>query len=113
MNTDARRRASAAFHAKREAEGYRKVTVWMAPDTREELDRLAKVYGSREKAIASAINHHRDEARRRGKAMTNEPAKITERLHMAEAATASVHVAVPMMERKPFNPQPKTGKAKR
>lgn len=58
MNTDAQRRASAAFHAKREAEGYRKVTVWMAPETRADLDRLAKVYGSREKALAMCLANH-------------------------------------------------------
>lgn len=58
MNTDARRKASAAFHAKREAAGYRKVTVWMHPDTRAELERLTKVYGSKEAAVAKAINHH-------------------------------------------------------
>jgi hypothetical protein len=58
MNTDARRRAAAAYQAKREAEGYRKVTVWMHPDTIAELARLAGVYGSREAALAKAINHH-------------------------------------------------------
>ena len=57
MNTDARRRASAAFHAKREADGYRKVTVWMHPDTREELDRLAKLHGSREEVIRTCIGN--------------------------------------------------------
>lgn len=56
MNTDARRRASAAFHAKREAEGYRKVTVWMSPETRARLDELAKQHGSREAAIDAVVN---------------------------------------------------------
>lgn len=58
MNTDARRKASAAFHAKRVEEGYRKVTLWLHADTREELERLGKLYGSKDRAAAIAIDHH-------------------------------------------------------
>ena len=66
MNTDARRKASAAFHAKRRAEGWRKVTLWMHPDTVEDLDRLAKVYDGRERAVAMCLSTHtHPEARRR------------------------------------------------
>lgn len=59
MNTDARRKAAAAFQAKRAAEGWRKVTIAMHPDTLAELDVLAKIYGSKAEAVAKAINHHR------------------------------------------------------
>jgi hypothetical protein len=64
VNTDARRKASAVFHAKRKAEGWRKITVWLHPDTAEELDRLAKVYDGREAAIAMCVNHHSAPKRR-------------------------------------------------
>lgn len=66
MNTEARRKASAAYHAKRTAEGWRKVTIWLHDDTRAELAEIAKAMGcSKDDVVNSAINHYRDEARRR------------------------------------------------
>ena len=59
MNTDARRKASAAYHAKLKADGLAKVTLWLHPDTRAELSRIAEAYGcSQSWAAALAINHH-------------------------------------------------------
>lgn len=55
MNTDARRRASAAFHAKRTALGYRKVTLWLSPAALLRLDELKLAAGSQDKAIEGAI----------------------------------------------------------
>lgn len=55
MNTDARRRASAAFHAKREAEGLKKVTLWLSPEARFKLDALKAAAGSKDKAAEAAI----------------------------------------------------------
>lgn len=58
MTTDAQRKASATFHAKRSAEGWRKVTLWMHPDTVAELGRLGLLYGSKERAVAVCLSHH-------------------------------------------------------
>lgn len=44
--------------SKRKAEGWRKVTLWMHPDTVEDLDRLAKVYDGRERAVAMCLSTH-------------------------------------------------------
>jgi len=55
MNTEARRKASAAFHAKREAEGLKKVTVWLSAEARFKLDALKKAAGSKDKAAEAAI----------------------------------------------------------
>ncbi len=55
MTSKAQKRASAAFHAKREAQGFRKVTIWTAPATRATLDKLAKVHGSKEAVIAALL----------------------------------------------------------
>lgn len=55
MNTDARRRASAAYHAKREAEGLKKVTLWLSPEARFKLDALKATAGSKDKAANDAI----------------------------------------------------------
>lgn len=55
MNTDSRRRASAAYHAKREAEGLKKVTLWLGPEARAKLDALKVEAGSKDKAAERAI----------------------------------------------------------
>jgi hypothetical protein len=55
MNTESRRRASAAYHAKREAEGLKKVTLWLSPEARFKLDALKAAAGSKDKAADAAI----------------------------------------------------------
>lgn len=55
MNTDAQRRAAAAFHAKREAEGLKKVTLWLSPAARLKLDAMKVTAGSKDKAADAAI----------------------------------------------------------
>lgn len=55
MNTDARRRATANFHAKRTAEGYRKVTLWLSPEARFKLDALKAAAGSKDRVADAAI----------------------------------------------------------
>lgn len=55
MNTDARRKASAAFHAKRKAAGLRKVTLWLSPEAREALEVLKVEHGSKDAAADAAI----------------------------------------------------------
>lgn len=55
MNTDSRRKASAAYHAKREAEGLKKVTLWLSPEARFKLDALKAAAGSKDKAAEAAI----------------------------------------------------------
>lgn len=55
MNTDARRKASAAYHAKRTAAGLRKVTLWLSPEAREALDALKAEHGSKDAAADTAI----------------------------------------------------------
>lgn len=58
MNTDARRKASAAYHAKREAAGLRKVTLWLSPEARAILDHAKADAGSKDAAADEAIRAH-------------------------------------------------------
>lgn len=55
MNTESRRRASAAYHAKREASGLKKVTLWLSEPARERLEALREEYGSKDAAAETAI----------------------------------------------------------
>jgi hypothetical protein len=55
MSTDAQRRASAAYHAKREAAGLKKVTLWLSPEARDKLERMKVQYGSKDAAADAAI----------------------------------------------------------
>lgn len=55
MNTDSRRKASADFHAKRKAEGWRKVTVWLSPEAVAKVDALKKAAGSADDVHRQAI----------------------------------------------------------
>jgi hypothetical protein len=55
MNTESRRRASAAYHAKREAEGLKKVTLWLSEAARVKLDEKRIEYGSKDAAAEAAI----------------------------------------------------------
>lgn len=55
MNTESRRRASAAFHAKREAMGIKKVTLWLDEEARGALADAAQDYGSKDAAAQAAI----------------------------------------------------------
>lgn len=55
MNTDARRKAAAIYHAKREAGGLKKVTLWLSPEARTRLESLKKTSGSKDKAANDAI----------------------------------------------------------
>jgi hypothetical protein len=58
MNTDSRRRASAAYHAKREAAGLKKVTLWLSPEARDALDAMKDNHGSKDAAADAAIRAH-------------------------------------------------------
>lgn len=55
MNTDARRKASAAYHAKRTEAGLRKVTLWLSPEARDALDAMKEQHGSKDAAADAAI----------------------------------------------------------
>lgn len=55
MNSDARRRASAAYHAKRQASGLKKVTLWLDEEARGILSDAAGDYGSKDAAAQTAI----------------------------------------------------------
>lgn len=57
INTDARRRASAAFHAKRIAEGWRKMTFWVSPSTQKYLELLKATHGTLDKVLEAAIRY--------------------------------------------------------
>ena len=51
----ARLAATRRQEAKRKAEGWRKVTVWLPPEAVKRLDALAKVKGGRGKAIEELL----------------------------------------------------------
>lgn len=55
MNTETRRRASAAYHAKRTAEGKRKVTIWLSEVDRVKLDAFRGMLGSKDAVISAAL----------------------------------------------------------
>lgn len=55
MNTEARRKASAAYHAKREEAGLKKVTLWLSREAREALEQLKAEHGSKDAAADTAI----------------------------------------------------------
>jgi hypothetical protein len=55
MATEAAKRASADFHAKRKAEGWRKVTVWLDPPSAFKLDALKAAAGSADEAVRQAL----------------------------------------------------------
>jgi hypothetical protein len=55
MNTESRRKASAAYHAKREAAGLKKVTLWLSPEARAALEAAKGAYGSKDAAAEHAI----------------------------------------------------------
>lgn len=55
MNTETRRAASRTYHAKREAVGLKKVTVWLSADGRATLARLAPQFGSRDAVVELAL----------------------------------------------------------
>lgn len=57
MNTDARRKASAAYHAKRTESGLRKVTLWLSPEARAALETLKAAHGSKDAAADLAIRN--------------------------------------------------------
>lgn len=58
MPSDAQRRASAAHQARLRAEGWRRVSLWLSPDTLAALRRLEALYGSATEAVKAAIHKH-------------------------------------------------------
>lgn len=54
--TDARRRASAAYHKKRADSGMKKVTVWLSPEAQVALSILADKHGSKDAVIENLLN---------------------------------------------------------
>ncbi len=55
MNTDSRRKASADFHAKRKAEGWRKATHWLSPEAQAALEKLKAGGKSADTALNEAL----------------------------------------------------------
>lgn len=73
MNTESRRRASAAYHAKREAAGLKKVTLWLSPAARDALEALKARHGSKDAAAEAAIMGHSAANKAIKKALANPP----------------------------------------
>lgn len=55
VGLEARRKAVRTYHAKREAAGLKKVTLWLSPEARDALDALKGVHGSKDAAAEAAI----------------------------------------------------------
>lgn len=55
MTTDAAKRAAEALNKRREAEGLKRVTVWLSKEARFKLDAMKAVAGSKDKAADAAI----------------------------------------------------------
>ena len=55
VGLEARRQSSRAYHAKREAAGLKKVTLWLSPEARSVLDAKRTEYGSKDAAAEAAI----------------------------------------------------------
>jgi hypothetical protein len=123
MNTDARRAASRAYHAKRTEQGLRKVTLWLSPEARFKLDALKAAAGSKDKAADLAILAWKgpgapaeDPPAKASKAPAPvkakaPPAKAVAAANAAitEALASPPKVEVPLLQRKAFNPQQKKG----
>lgn len=52
---EARRKSVRAYHAKREAAGLKKVTLWLSPEARAALETMKATYGSKDAAAEAAI----------------------------------------------------------
>lgn len=55
MMTDAAKRAAEALNKRREADGLKRVTVWLSKEARFKLDAMKAVAGSKDKAADAAI----------------------------------------------------------
>lgn len=55
MNTDSRRKASADFHAKRKADGWKKSTHWLSPEAQAALEKLKAGGKSADTALNEAL----------------------------------------------------------
>lgn len=55
MTTEAQRRAHAAHRERLKAQGVRSVTIRLTPPAWSELERLAKVHGSKDKAVEAML----------------------------------------------------------
>lgn len=53
--TEARRKASAAYHEKRKASGMKKVTVWLSADAQAALERMKDQHGSKDAVIETLL----------------------------------------------------------
>jgi hypothetical protein len=109
MNTDSRRKASAEFHAKRKADGWKKVTVWLDPEALFKVDALRKAAGSADEVHRQAIKAWpgpgaAGELQQPAKPKAPKPSKAK-----PAAASSPPSVSVPLagtFERKPMQKSP-------
>jgi hypothetical protein len=65
MNTESRRKASADFHAKRKADGWKKSTHWLSPEGQAALEVLKSLRGlSADSAVNEALKEAADRVER-------------------------------------------------
>jgi len=55
VNTESRRKAADVYAAKRKAEGWAKVTVWLSPEALKALEKLKVKHGSRDAALNAVL----------------------------------------------------------
>lgn len=55
MNTEARRKATAAFRDKLKREGYKQLAFFLSPSAQARLDELVVTYGSKTKAVEALL----------------------------------------------------------
>lgn len=55
MTLPSQRKASAAYHARREDAGWRKLTIWLDADSLRRLAALREVFGSNDASVAAAL----------------------------------------------------------
>lgn len=104
MNTDAARRASRTYHAKREAEGLKKVTLWLSPEARAKLETLKVAAGSKDKAAELAIMAYGQKA----KAAPAKPPAVNGSPGLVNAPPSSSTIPFAGdMQRKPYQKGPR------
>lgn len=102
MNTDAARRASRTYHAKRGAEGLKKVTLWLSPEARAKLEALKAEAGSKDKAAELAIMAYGQKAKAPpAKPLVKATAAANVKIKEALANPPKVSIQIGPVERKP------------
>lgn len=117
MTTEAAKRAADALNKRREAEGMKRVTVWLSAEARFKLDALKKAAGSKDRVADAAILAWNGPKARLASLLppSLQQGKVTEQArHVADLTKANPKAKIlnPPPAKSEFRPHPKPGKRK-